>query len=87
MNHMEALNFLQFYTRIIGQVEEGMHQDEALPRAESFLKERANWQSEVEALREKIREQELIIQGMEEGAEEWRMKCSDLEHQIAQLMH
>jgi hypothetical protein len=85
MNPMEVLNFLQFYTRIIGQVEEGQHPDESLPRAESFLKERANWQSEVEALREKIKEQELIIHGLEEGAEEWQMKCSDLEHQLSKM--
>jgi hypothetical protein len=66
----------------VGQIEEGQHPDEIKPRAETWLQERANWQSEVDTLRAKIAEQELIINGIEEGADEWRMKCDDLQHQL-----
>lgn len=35
----------------IGKLAEGVHPDERLPRAETWLAERANWQTEVEQLR------------------------------------
>jgi hypothetical protein len=85
MSPMEVLHFLQFYSRIIGHTEEGQHPDEALPRAENFLKERANWEAEVQRLREHIDTQDMIIRGIEEGAEEWRMKCENLQVECDRL--
>ncbi len=35
---------------------------------------------------EKIQEQELIIYGLNEGADEWKLKCSDLSKDIRHLM-
>lgn len=68
----------------VGELPEGVHPDERKPRGETWLQERANWQSEVEALREKVKEQELIIYGLEEGCDEWKLKCSDLEKDLTQ---
>lgn len=75
-------NRLEELEKQIGEVPEGSHPDERKPRAETWLKERTNWQCEVEALREKIKEQELIIYGLEEGCDEWKLKCTDLLSQL-----
>lgn len=69
----------------IGELPDGAHPDERKPRAETWLKERENWQSEVNNLRDKVREQELIIYGLEEGAAEWKLKCIDLEQELKLL--
>ena len=41
--------------------------------------------NEANQLREKIKEQELIIYGIEEGAEEWKSLCSDKDQDIRRL--
>jgi len=41
--------------------------------------------NEANGLREKIKEQELIIYGIEEGAEQWKSLCADKDKEIAEL--
>jgi hypothetical protein len=38
----------------IGYLPDGVHPDERKPRAETWLRERENWQAEVEALRKEL---------------------------------
>jgi len=41
--------------------------------------------NEANGLREKIKEQELIIYGIEEGAEQWKSLCADKDKEIEKL--
>ena len=41
--------------------------------------------NEANELREKIKEQELIIHGIEEGAEQWKSLCADKDKELAEL--
>lgn len=70
----------------IGELPEGAHPDERKPRAETWLQERANWQIEVEMLRNKIKEQELIIHGIEEGSESWKAEYDNCRAVLVELV-
>ena len=52
---------------------------------DTFNKMKAE-REELESLRERVKEQEFIILGMEEGAEEWKLKCSDLEYKLQTVL-
>ena len=74
----------------IGMLKEGEHPDEINPRAETWLDERRNWHSEVESLRNKINEQDLIITVIEEGSEAWKAEydnCRSLLTALVELKH
>ena len=44
----------EYYKEKVGALEEGQHPDEIHPHAETWLRERHNWQAETEALRQEI---------------------------------
>lgn len=61
-----------YYADKVGKLKDGQHPDEIKPRAETWLKERENWETEIAALRANIEEKELIIDGIVEGSELWK---------------
>ncbi len=55
---MDAFKALAKCRRTIGNTEVGQHPDEINPRAETWMKERLNWETEVEMLRKRVSELE-----------------------------
>lgn len=70
----------------VGELPSGAHPDERKPRAETWLQERANWQIEVESLRKKIAEQEMVITGLEEGSESWKAEYDNCRAILVELV-
>lgn len=76
----------EYYKNKVGVLAEGVHPDEINPRAETWLKERGNWEAEVNQLRKYISEQDLIIHGITEGSENWKAEYDNCRALLQELV-